>query len=125
MAAPERERFTEDDHLPGLVTEYVDTLVPADWETRSPEGRREWMRAYRDGATDPGTERQEQLCSAQVWAEVLGNRVGSHNRVNLLEITKVLKALPGWVAIPGRTRMTHYGPQLVFVRADTFAADLF
>ena len=125
MATPERERYTEDDPLPGLIIEYADTPVPADWEARSPEGRREWMRAYRDGATDPGTERQEQLCSAQVWAEVLGNRVGSHNRVNLLEITKVLKALPGWVALPGRARMTHYGPQLVFVRADTLANDLF
>ena len=116
VAAQEREQFTEEDALVGVIQEYLDTLVPADWETRSPEARQVWLANNADGI-ERGTEPIQRACSTQIWVEALGNRVGNHRRTDLLEVTNALKHIEGWSQLPGRHRLPHYGPQVVFVRA--------
>lgn len=118
LAAEEREAFVEEDALSGVVQEYLDTLVPEDWEEMSPDARSLWLQNRADGLVAPGTHRIRRTCSAQVWVEALGRRFGEHKRTDLLEINTVLKGLPGWKALPGRSRVAGYGPQLVFERTD-------
>lgn len=116
VAAAEREQFTEEDALVGVIQEYLDTLVPDEWDTMSPEARQIWLANRADGTVAAGTRRIERVCSAQIWVEALGNRVGNHRRTDLLEINTALKHVGGWVALPGRHRLPAYGPQLVFGR---------
>lgn len=115
MASGEREHFTEEDALAGVVASYLDTLVPADWDQRSPEARQLWLLNQADGF-EVGTEPINQVCSLQVWMEALGRRRGDHRRMDLLDITNVLKTMPGWRATPGSRRLPGYGPQKVFER---------
>src|SRR5690606_6910381 len=105
LAAEEREAFVEEDALSGVVQEYLDTLVPEDWEEMSPDARSLWLQNRADGLVAPGTHRIRRTCSAQVWVEALGRRFGEHKRTDLLEINTVLKGLPGWKALPGRSRV--------------------
>jgi len=115
LAADTRENFTEEDALEGQIQEYLDTLVPADWDQYSPESRQMWLANAADGFSD-GTARIDYVCSVQIWVEALGRRRGEHRRVDLLQITEALNALPGWTKLPGRKRVPGYGPQLVFKR---------
>lgn len=115
MAAEEREAFTEEDALTGIIQEYVDTLVPDDWEDMAPMDRQMWLQT-RDGLTAKGTQPINEICSIQVFVEALGRRLGDQKRVDLLEISKAIGQLPGWVSVPGRHRLAGYGPQLVFKR---------
>ena len=120
MAADVREEFTEEDALAGVVEGYLDTPVPVDWPSMTPESRVAYLTNLAEGFTSPGPARISTVCSMQVWVEALGRRVGDHRRIDLLEINAVLKRLPGWVAVPGRTRLPGYGPQQVYVRASEF-----
>lgn len=116
LASKARESFTEEDALTGIIADYLDTLVPAGWDELSPEARQLWLMNQADGFTGVGTVRLDQVCSLQVWMEAMGRRRGDHRRVDLLEITNALKALPGWRALPGTRRVPGYGPQKVFER---------
>jgi len=116
LAAEEREQFTEEDALAGVITEYLDTKVPENWNDMSPSERQMWLQNRADGFAAEGTEDIDEVCSLQVYIEALGRRMGDQKRMELLEITNVLKALPGWTQMPGRHRLHGYGPQLVFRR---------
>lgn len=118
LAAVHREQYTEEDALAGVVQEYLSTLVPVDWAEMAPDGRREWLQARNDGLVKMGSEPITRTCSAQIWVEVMGRRFGDHQRTHLLEISNVLKKIPGWHVVPGRHRVSGYGPQVVFERVD-------
>lgn len=116
VAALEREQFTEEDALVGVIEEYLSTLVPPDWDEMSPDARQMWLTNRADGMVPAGTVPLQRVCSTQIWVEALGNRVGNHRRTDLLEINTALKSIKGWAPLPGRHRLPAYGPQLVFAR---------
>jgi len=123
MAAEEREQFTEEDALVGIISDYLDTLVPADWFDRTPEARQMWL-MNRDSEIDAvGTEKLDKVCTLQIWVEAMGRQAGHHRRTDLLEISAALKRVPGWRLLPGRHRVPGYGPQAVYVRHEEPAED--
>ncbi len=117
-AAAEREHFTEEDALAGVLAEHLDTLVPESWPFMGTEERRQFFVDRAMGVGDVGTTQQTRTCSTQQWVEALGRRVGDHRRVDLLEITAAMKQMPGWRRVPGRHRVPGYGLQVVFERDD-------
>lgn len=116
LAAANREAFTEEDALTGMIHEYLGTPVPDNWEEMSPLDRQGWLINLGDGFTPVGGNTIDQVCSVQIWVEALGRRPGDHKRVDLLDITNALKQLEGWRQLPGRHRVPGYGPQVVFER---------
>ena len=112
MAAAEREAYTEEDALAGLITKYADTLKPAEWNEMALESRQLWLRDHEEGLVPEGVLETETLCSAQIWAEALGRRLGEHRRTDLLEIVEAFKRL-GYQAA-GVQRTPLYGPQKVY-----------
>ena len=116
VSTEQQEKFTEEDVTTGVIVEYLETLVPEDWEQMSPESRQTWRQDQADGLVPPGTERIDQVCSVQLWVEAFGRRLGDQHRADLLQLTGAMKRLPGWRVLPGRQRVTHYGPQMVFER---------
>ncbi len=117
QAAEERELFTEEDSLAGLIEHYLETLVPEGWDDMSPQSRTQWLLDKADGLVK-GTEPINAVCSAQIWVEALGRRYGDHRRTDLLDITTAMARIPGWKSLPGRHRVPGYGPQHMFVRDD-------
>ena len=124
LAAQEREAYVEEDALAGVLTAYLDTLVPEDWDEMSPDARVLWLRNRADGMASLGERQITEVCTTQLWVEALGRRVGDHKRTDLLELHGAMKRLPGWRTRPGRSRMPHYGPQLVFERVPEDPYDL-
>lgn len=117
-SAAEREMFTEEDALAGVLEAFLDSLVPEDWDHMSSEARVQWLQNRAEGLVPEGTERINRTCSTQLWVEALGRRIGDHRRADLLEITSAIKRLPGWKVAPGRHRVPNYGTQVVFDRQD-------
>lgn len=116
-AFEERIKFTEEDALAGIVEEYLNRLVPGDWETMSVEKRQQWIFDRASGFVADGTEQILRVCSTQIWVEALGRRIGDHRRADLLEITNVLKKLEGWDNV-GVRKLRGYGAQVTFIRKD-------
>lgn len=119
LAGLHREDFTEEDALTGIIHEYLETLVPDNWDDMAPVERQMWLQSRTEGFAAPGTHRLDEVCSVQIYVEALGQPVGRQKRVDLLEISTALKQITGWVPVPGRKRVPGYGPQMVFVRAES------
>lgn len=111
----ERARYIEEDALSGIIAEYLDTPVPDDWKTLSPDARLSYLQSYADGLVKAGPDRITEACSSQIWVEALKKRIGDQRRADLLDINKALRSLPGWKP-DGHRRIRNYGPQSVFVR---------
>ena len=120
----QQEKFTEEDVVSGIIQNYLETRVPADWNSMSPESRYTWRQELADGMVPAGTERIDEVCSAQLWVEAFGRRLGDQRRADLLIITGSMKRMPGWEAMPSRNRVQHYGPQLTFRRIGAELGDL-
>lgn len=116
IAAQAREAYIEEDTLTGVIQEWLNQPVPANWDDMSPEARILWRAEAADDLGPVGTHKIQQTCSAQIWVECLGRSLGDRRRNDLLDIASSLRSLPGWRPVPGRTRVPNYGPQLVFER---------
>ena len=118
LAADAREAFTEEDVNVGLIGKYLDTLVPSDWDTTTPEDRQMWLMNSGDGMTAAGTERIDLVCSKQLWVEALKGRMDHNRKTDLRELAEAMKQMPGWVKV-GNRYFKQYGPQMAFQRLES------
>lgn len=116
LARDNREGFLEEDAQAGMIEGYLDTLVPEDWDSTSPESRQAWLMSGGGDFGQAGTARIDQVCTLQLWVEAMGRRKGDARRVDLLELGQAMKQVQGWVLLPGRQRLPQYGPQMVYQR---------
>lgn len=115
LAEMERDPFVEEDTHAGVIEEFLNTPVPPDWWSKSPEGRRSWMEDRTNGFEPEGDFVVGRTCSRQLWHEAFGQRMVPR-RTDLLEISQSLKTI-GWVSA-GLTHFPGYGTQTVFIRKD-------
>ena len=111
-----RERQVENsesgnDERIGIITTYINKLLPADWSSRSIESRRRWLI---DG--DPlqmlGVKRRETVCAVEVLAECFGERIDDKTRYKTRDINALFRHM-GLKELP-RRRVPIYGVQRVF-----------
>lgn len=114
-AKEQREHFTEEDSMAGVLEAWLNTLVPLEWETMTPAARMDWVSATRNGYGEPGEFPIRRTCTRQLWFEALGQTL-EPRMLDLLQIGKSLKLVPGWAPSPGRHRFGVYGPQNLYVR---------
>lgn len=114
-AAAQQAQFTEDDPRQGLVEDYLDVLLPADWNSRSRGSRQGWFMES-DEIRAKGTMPRQYVSAVEVWAECLGNNPEKFPRQDKREINAILRQLPDWKEEPGRQRCGPYGLQVRFTR---------
>lgn len=111
-----REAATEEDSLVGLIRDYVDTLVPDNWDLMGPRERRDWIFDQQSGIV-AGSRPMGTVSAIEIWQIALGNDLGRHTRADILPITRALKTLDDWEGPSTKpVRVTGYGPQRVFTR---------
>lgn len=115
LAELERDPFLEEDANAGLIHEYLETLVPMDWWSKSPDGRVQWLNDRAQGFEAEGDCRIERTCTRQLWREAL-NQTIAPRQSDLLGLAASIKSL-GWVST-GTHRIPGYGPQTVYVRKE-------
>lgn len=113
-ARASRKEYTEEDPLEGLIEEYSSLPVPRDWSKRSVEARLAWLDAYAESFVEPGKGEVGDLCTVQVWTEVLRRPIGQHSRADLLNIGATLRAA-GYVSL-GTKWHAPYGTQQVYTK---------
>ena len=114
-----REEATEEQPLVGLIEDYLDTLVPENWERMSVEDRIVWLRSAKQGLVKPGTRRIERVCSLEIWRIVLEGRDAKISRRDSLEIAEALRKIPGWESSGAkRASFPHFGQQRFFSRVE-------
>lgn len=111
----QRDAIAADERL-GLVEEYLNTPLPADWFERSIIERKGFIRSGEDflGTSEVGEPRQS-VCVAEIWCEAFGKERADLNRRESFAISNMLKKL-GWVAGAKTQWVKWYGSQKIYTR---------
>ena len=108
---------TEGGELVGLIEEYLEMLLPEDWETMDIYDRRDYVANYDDHC---GSVQRERVCALEIWCEVMeGDRKNLQN-AKAREIIDILQSIKGWSPYSksvGKMRFGKmYGVQRAFIR---------
>jgi hypothetical protein len=108
-----QETYEEENPRAGIVADYLDRLLPEDWEEKDLYSRRQWLESDAVG-TVPRTH----VCTMELWAEALGNSPDKFDRYASKELRDIMTKLPEWRR-SGNVRMVikPYGQQRYFERS--------
>lgn len=112
MAREVQERYEEENPRAGLVTAYLDRLLPEDWDFRDSYARREWLASEAVGTVERST-----VCTLEIWVEALGGNPDRIDRYASKEIRDIMAGLPEWRHQGNKTKTAHpYGRQRYYVK---------
>lgn len=105
----------EQDERQGLVQQYLDTLLPTDWEDKSLFERRAYLQG--DEIQAQGVVPRGRICVAEIWCEVMGGMQREMTSHNTRFIHDILRNLSGWKQTKWKSRFKHYGMQRVYEKS--------
>ena len=119
LAKEEQREAMESDEREGLVRDYLDMLLPADWAGMDLYERRNFLNGDEFvGDSHKGTQRRESVSTMEIWCECFGKERANMRRVDSNEITAILARIEGWTRSDIKSRIPLYGPQWLYVPLD-------
>lgn len=110
-----QEAHTDESPLAGLIYDFADKLLPANWGSLDLAERRDFI--HGDGLDMmPGIVPRNRICALEVWVELLNGDPKKLTRTQSIEINDVLRKMDGWEQPLGGIRFPHYGVQKGFFR---------
>lgn len=122
-AVTQQRDAMESDDREGLVAEYLEALLPEDWDKMDLYQRRNHLNGGEFGEPlSPASIRRSQVCVMEIWCECFCKTRESIKKGDSYEIEGILNKIGGWKKFDGnKTGKKHvplYGPQRVFVRSE-------
>ncbi len=113
LAKEEQREALESDEREGLVRDFLETLLPENWDSMDLFERRSFLSGVNNiGAK--GTVRRTRVCNMEIWCELFGKDQGNLGRSESNTLAAMLTKL-GWIRQEKKERVKLYGPQVVFV----------
>ena len=107
-----QEEYEEENPKIGVVSDYLNRLLPEDWDKRDPYDRRAWL-----ASEEEGTVQRSRVCIFEVWAEALGGNPDRLDRYAIKEIRDIMSLLPEWQRQGGKqVTFKPYGRQKYYER---------
>ena len=116
VAREVQESYEEENPRAGIVAEYLEKLLPANWDEMDSYTRREWL----ESGSEQGTVKRRTVCTMEIWVEALGGNPDRIDRYSAKEIRDIMASLPEW-RHQGNSQITArpYGRQRYYARRDT------
>lgn len=112
-AKREQAKHSSTDERLGVIEEYLNKLLPDDWDKKDLYDRRTWLD---DPLAKKGTIEREYVCIAEIWCECLGKDKKDMTRYSTREINEMLKNLDEWEFVSSTKHFEIYGKQKYFKR---------
>ena len=110
-----QESYAEENPKTGLVLEYLDRLLPENWDSLDTYARREWLGD--DLNADAGTVQRRYVSTVEIWAEAMKGNPDKLDRYAIKEIRDIMAAIPGWRRVKDdRITINPYGRQRYYER---------
>ncbi len=121
MAKLEQSAALESDEREGLIADYLDTLLPDDWDKMDLSQRRGFLRDDPfTGGNRVGTVKRKTVCALEVWCECLGKDSHRSSVPTPTRFSVCSSASVGWERSTcnktGARRFPLYGMQRCFDR---------
>lgn len=113
-----QETHSEQDPRTGQVEEYLEILLPDNWDSMDVYRRREWLRPD-DELSPSGTRRRTHISIAEIWCEVMGGTVKDMTTHNTKYLHDIMRKMKGWQPAKVPKRFKFYGTQRVYERVNT------
>ena len=110
-----QESYEEENPKAGIVADYLERLLPQDWDALDLYARRAWLESNQEGSVKRTT-----VCSLEIWAEALGGNPDKLDRYVSKEIRDIMAGMPDWQHQGAdRPNFKLYGRQRYFKRRDS------
>ncbi|KIR03788.1 DNA primase, phage associated [Lachnospiraceae bacterium TWA4] len=113
FAIEKQTEAMETDEREGLVRQYLDTLLPEDWESMDLYERRHFLSG--SSLTDigrKGTVQRKNVCNMEIWCECFCKEASTMKKSDSYELGAIMQKIEGWskanlryVSIYGRQRV--------------------
>jgi len=117
IAIQSQTEAMESDDREGLVREYLNTLLPREWEIMDLFKRREF---FDDNTLSTiGTEQRQVVCNMEIWCECFRKDKSQMRKIDSYEITAIMKKIENWRNYDsgtGRIYLPIYGRQRAYIR---------
>ena len=116
MAREVQKIYEEENPRAGIVAEYLEKLLPTNWEEMDTYTRREWL----ESGSNQGTVKRTTVCTLEIWAEAFGYTPEKIDRYGVKEIRDIMESLPEW-SHQGNAKVTAhpYGRQRYYKRSES------
>lgn len=113
MATIEQEDHSENDERLPMIEEYLNRLVPHDWENMDLFQRRNFLN---DPLSQKGEVQRDYVCAAEIWCECFGNERKDMDIYKTRPINDIMKTLTGWEYSKKKINIPLYGQQRYYSR---------
>lgn len=112
LAKVEQVKHSEVDERKGLLEQYLERKLPANWEDLDIYERRTHLEDPLSG----GIYDRDYVCIAEVWCECLGKNKEDMSRYNTRELNDIMRALPDWEPSNSTRNFKIYGKQKYYAK---------
>ena len=99
----------------GLVEEYLNMLLPNNWDSMSIYERRAYF--HNDDLTPrEGTNKRYYVTNAEIWCECFGLELSAIKAHDSFTIASIMLQIPGWSRSKSQKRIPYYGKQRIYER---------
>lgn len=114
-AKEEQEFFMMEDPNELIIKEYLDRLLPDNWDAMDLYDRQDFINSNKTG-----TVQRTKVCSAEIWCEALGyDDTKKLNAYEIASINKIIESTGTWEKQRSPMRFKIYGPKRGYKRVNT------
>lgn len=115
-AQEEQREAMEQDDREGIVREYLEMLLPDNWDEMDTYRRRDYFREPADPTRPIGTRKRAEVSNLEIWCECLGKPKEDIKSADSYAIAAIMKRLTDWEKTEIRKRIPIYGLQRIYRR---------
>lgn len=116
IAEEQQKQAMETDERQGLVENYLNTLLPDNWDAMSLFERKNFLSGDDFGGTKTGTVERTQVSNAEIWCECFGCSLSAIKASDSYAIAAIMMKIEGWEKSGKRKKIPLYGQQRMYER---------
>ncbi|HEK9985574.1 TPA: hypothetical protein TVN94_000012 [Streptococcus equi subsp. zooepidemicus] len=116
LARSKQADAMESDEREGIVREYLDKLLPDNWDDMDLYERRHYLSdSGVSGIAKKGIVRRTTVCNMEIWCECFGKDPSVMKKIDSYELGGIMQKIDGWQKSNSR-RISLYGKQRIYER---------
>lgn len=112
-----QEAHSFDSGQKGLIEDYLNKLLPDNWDEMDIYQRRSFLQGDEELIT-VGNNQRTKVCIAEIWCELFGKTKGDMNAFNTKDIHDIMRKIKGWRQSKGTRKFSLYGYQRAYEKSD-------
>ena len=122
IAISEQANAMESDDREGLVREYLEKMLPENWNSMDLYERRNFLSGGEFDKVSSSTVKRNLVCPMEIWCECFGKDSANLKKSDSYEITAIIARIENWKPYDGTksgtTRFQIYNKQRAFMRVE-------